>query len=188
MVSIMLSCANPLRLLAVLVLVSGCRGEDVDFGFRIDNINLYPGPRALNVGFAQQLEFSWESRNALQHGVPLVISVSMEIRDSESLTLLATEQQLYEIRYLPLSQRYELLDASSKAVRNFPRLRHVVNALSSLNLRFDTGPLAPGDYEFRARVRLEQSRLPAPMQLPILISGKWRHDSDWSSWPFRISV
>lgn len=188
MASITRSCPNLLRLCAIVLLTAACGNEAVDFGFSIEQVSLRAEPRQLNVGFTQDLRFSQESRDALQHGVALVVSINMELRDLETMTLMAHEQRFYEISYLPLSQRYELSARDGSFSITYPRMRHAVNALSSLNLRFETGLLSPGDYEFRARVKLEQSSLPAPMQLPVLISGKWRHDTDWSSWPFKISA
>jgi hypothetical protein len=112
----------------------------------------------------------------------------MELRDSMTLTLLADHSRLYEIRFHPLIQSYELSGPGIESGRNFPRLRHVMNELSSLSFEFKTGPLAPGRYEFRTRTRLDNARLPAPMHLPALFSTDWQHDSEWSTWPFEINA
>ena len=58
----------------------------------------------------------------------------------------------------------------------------------SLRLDIDAMTLAAGDYQFRARMRLDRTSLPAPMQLPSLVYRGWRHDSEWTQWPFRISA
>lgn len=181
-------CTNLPSLLAAVLLTVACRGDPVEFGFHIDQVIVRPAPQAVQVRLDQDLRLSWESRNAMLHGVPLVLSLALEVRGPSSREQRASREQRFEIRYLPLSQRYELTEAGTGQVRTFPRLRHVINALARLNTRLDTGPLAPGDYELRARMKLEQGSLPMPMQLPVLISGKWRHDSDWSSWPFKINA
>jgi len=149
---------------------------------------LHPEAHRLNVHIEQSLQFGDAAVDALRHGVPLTISIRMELRDQGTLTLLADGETRYEIRYLPLSEHYELVQAPGGQTRTFPRLRHVVSALSSLDIDFATGPLTPGSYQFRARTRLDRARLPAPMQLPVRFSGHWRHDSDWSSWSFRINA
>ncbi len=182
------SYASLASLWALLVLLAGCSGEPGDHGFQIRDVRLSPQARQLNVRFAQNLRLSPIALNALQRGVPLTVSVSMELRQQDTLILLANEQALYEIRYLPLSQHFELSNTATGEARSYPRLRHVFSALASLDLNLETGPLAPGGYEFRARTRLERSMLPAPMQLPVLVSAQWRHDSDWSTWQFRISA
>ena len=42
--------------------------------------------------------------------------------------------------------------------------------------------------KLRTRLRLDESRLPAPMRLPTWFSAQWQHDSEWSTWPFEISA
>ena len=155
-------CVNLLSLCAVLALAGACAKQPSNHGFTIRNVSVRQEPRQLNVTFAQDLRLSGVAINALQHGVPLTFSVNMELRDMETMTLLADEAKLYKISYLPLSQHYELRSADGNFSRTYPRLRHATNALSRLNLHFESGALAPGGYEFRVRTRLEQSSLPAP--------------------------
>jgi hypothetical protein len=60
--------------------------------------------------------------------------------------------------------------------------------IDELNVQLSTGPLPMGSYELRTRIRLDESRLPTPMQLPAWFSRQWQHDSEWSVWPFEISA
>ncbi len=176
-------------LLSLLVIcVAGCSRGDTEHGFTIFNVGLQQEYRRLHVSVSQDLRFSREAVDALQHGVPLTLSMDMELRESSTLTLLADDSKLFEIRYLPLSQHYQLIALDSGESRTFPRLRHAVSQLASLKLAFETGPLAPGEYEFRTRMRLVHSSLPAPMHLPALMSAQWQHDSEWSTWPFEINA
>jgi len=180
-------------LLSLAVLLGGCAQTDGDYGFRILAMELSTGYQKISARYQQDLSLSQEAVEALENGVPLTIEVEMELRDSETLMLLVDSAHLFEIRFLPLSQRYQLSRAgegeSGEAdIQWFPRLRHVMNALSNLEMDFDTGPLAPGKYEFRARTSLDNARLPAPMHLPALFSTRWQHDSEWSTWPFEISA
>jgi hypothetical protein len=170
------------------VALTGCGRTQLDYGFRIDTVTLQPGYQKILASFSQQLKLSRDAMEALENGVPLTVRMEMELRDSTTLTLLADDIRRFEIRYLPLSQRYELTAPGDGGTRSFPRLRHVLSALSSVNLTLGTGALAPGNYEFRTRIRLENGRLPAPMRLPALLSDQWQHDSEWSTWPFDISV
>lgn len=142
----------------------------------------------LDLRMDQALQLSRPAWRAVRNGVPLVLELSLELRDGETMTLLAQENHAFVIRYLPLSERFELTDPVTGKRRNYPRLRHVLRDLSDLDVAMETPPLAPGRYELRARLRLDRARLPAPMQLPALVIRAWRHDSDWTRWPFTTSA
>jgi hypothetical protein len=185
MVSIMPLFAS---LLSLLALLSACGQAAGDHDFHIENVDIRPGYQKISTRYSQQLSLSRKAVLALQKGVPLTIQLDMELRDSMTLTLLADDSRYYEIRYMPLSQRYQLTGPGQSAVRTFPRLRHVMNEFDKLSLEFKTGPLAPGKYEFRARTRLNKTRLPAPMQLPAFFSAGWQQDTEWSTWPFEINA
>ena len=176
-------------LISVLALLSACTQPGDDYGFRINSVDISPGYQKISTRYHQELSLSREATEALENGITLTLMLEMELRDSSTLTLLADESLLYEISYLPLNQSYKLnRPGSGDPAAWFPRLRHVMNELSGLRLDFGTGPLAPGIYEFRARIKLDNARLPAPMQLPALFSADWQHDSEWSTWPFEINA
>jgi hypothetical protein len=175
-------------LLSLALLLGGCGERSQEYGFSIEAVEAQVGYQKIHARLEQQLVLSHEASNALEHGVPLELSVDLELRDAQSLTLLADDQHRFVIRYLPLSRHYQLADLSQGATETFPRLRHALAALASLELPLQTGPLAPGQYEIRIRTRLEHGSMPAPMRLPALLSAKWRHDSEWSTWPIVISA
>lgn len=144
--------------------------------------------RDLDIRLRQNLRLSRVAHRAVRNGVPLVLTLQLEVRDSQTLTLVAAEERRFEVSYLPMSERFQLTDTTTGRVDIFPRLRHVLAELGSVRLTIDAAPLAPGDYELRSRIRLDRGSLPAPMQLPSYVSRAWRHDSDWTQWPFRISA
>jgi len=158
----------------------------VRYGFEMVAVDVVPRTESLQAQTTQRMRLSGLARNALQNGVPLVIDVVTEVRNTDGGRLLAESAERREIRYLPLSERYQILGADDGTNRAYPRLRHVLAELSRMKLEMETGPLAPGRYELRVRVRLDRASLPAPMQLPALLLGNWRHDTGWSSWPFEI--
>ncbi|MDX1697988.1 MAG: DUF4390 domain-containing protein [Thiohalobacterales bacterium] len=151
-------------------------------------LDIRPGHQSIQARLGQELILSREAIEAIQHGVPLTLTLELELRDARDLTLLADDQRHFVIHYLPLSEHFQLSGLPDEAVESFPRLRHVLAALSGLDLDFQTGPLAPGSYELRARMRLDSRRLPAPMRLPALLSAGWRHQSEWTTWPFVINA
>jgi hypothetical protein len=175
-------------LISLAMLLAACQQSGGDYGFRVRNIHLQPGYQKLLALYDQDLSLSSEAVDALEHGVPLTILLELELRDSSNLNLLADENRQFEIRFLPLNEIYQISIPGQNSVQSFPRLRHVLNELANIKVDFQTGPLAPGSYQFRSRIRLDNAQLPAPMRLPALFSADWKHDSEWSAWPFEIGA
>lgn len=178
------------KLLSVTVLLlAGCGSRDeVDHGFTIRDVKVTQAYQSLVVHLRQELVLSPQAREALEHGVTLVITLEMELRSGTDLINVQRDAWRYRFRYLPLSERYQLADEASGELRVFSRLRHLLAAVADLSVRLTTGPLPPGEYELRTRLALDERRLPAPMQLPAWFSRQWQHDSDWSVWTFKISA
>jgi hypothetical protein len=118
----------------------------------------------------------------------LTINLEMELRNDNKMIVVRRDARRFQLRYLPLSERYQLTEEETDELQTFSRLRHLLAAIDDLNIQLSTGPLPPGTYELRTRIRLDKSRLPAPMQLPAWFSSQWQHDSEWSVWPFKVSV
>jgi hypothetical protein len=173
----------------MLLCLAGCdRPATAAYGFSINDVRVLAAYQSLNVNVRQALELSEQAREALEHGVMLSISLELELRNNANLIVAQQTIRRYQLRYLPLNERYQLTDEHAGELRLFSRLRHLYAALGDLDIRLVTGPLPSGGYELRTRVRLDESRLPAPMRLPTWFSAQWQHDSEWSTWPFRISA
>jgi hypothetical protein len=179
-------CLAPAPLLWMLAL-SGCTQASNDFGFAIDDVEASWRGGHLVVSTRQLLRLSGEAREALVNGVPLTIDLMMVIKDPVSNENLKTHTASFEVRYLPLSDHYQLSGNGLSAtvgddIRTYPRLRHVLAELNDIDINIDTGSLAPGEYPLLTRTRLNLRKVPAPMRLPVLFSGDWNHDSNWSTW------
>lgn len=183
----MRSCARTLSIL--LLLLTGCsqRGE-FDHGFAIQKVSINQAYQSLNLRLKQDLKLSQPAREALEHGITLIIVLELELHNDNNVMVVREEARHYQLRYLPLSERYQLSEEETDELRAFSRLRHLLASIDDLNVQMTTGPLLPGDYELRTRIYLDQSRLPTPMQLPAWFSPQWQHDSEWSVWPFEISA
>jgi hypothetical protein len=173
-------------LLAATVLTA-CSDPSANERFELTRIDADWSNGRVDVICEQKLAFSSEAREALIHGVPLTIDLELTLRDTASQIRVADQTNSYEIRYLPLSDHYQLTHAASNSVKTFPRLRHVLADLSKLQISIETGVLPSGQYELLARARLDQESMPPPMRLPVLLSARWQHDSSWSSWPLEIN-
>ena len=172
-----------------LCFAAGCsRNDAVDYGFVIHKVSVSRVYQALDVYLQQDLQLSQHAREALEHGVILYIKLEMELHNDNSMVVIPRDARYFQMRFLPLSERYQLTDEKTGEFEVFSRLRHLLAAIDRLDIRLRTGPLPPGDYKMRVRISLDKSRLPTPMQLPARFSSGWRHDSEWSEWPFEIDV
>lgn len=173
-------------LLALLAVLGGCSGPAASGQFEIERAEARWANGRLEINCEQRLQLSAEARNALQHGVPLTIEVGLILRDSTTRTRVSEAAWRYEIRYLPLSERYRVSGIGNHDVATFPRLRHVLAELSRLNLALETGVLPAGEYEVLIRSRLDNRLMPPPMRLPVLFDSEWKHVSAWTSWPLTV--
>lgn len=176
-----------IALLAMLVLCTACFGPERAGRFELSQVDAEWKNGRLDVRCAQQLKLSEEAQNALNHGVPLTVELEMILRDSSSQTRVGNTSESYEIRYLPLSEHYQVSNSEGTVIETYPRLRHVLAELAELELALETGALPAGDYELLVRSSLDHNRMPPPMRLPALFSSSWRHDSTWTAWPMVIN-
>lgn len=173
-------------LLVVLLALAGCQSAADDNRFVIKRVDTQWTNGQAYVSSEQELALSNEAHEALIHGVPLTLELELLLRNTSSQVRVGSDTKQYEIRYLPMSEHYQLVQVGSVGIKTFPRLRHVLAELSRIRLSFETGLLPAGDYELMARISLDQSTMPPPMRLPVLLSSNWHHDSSWSSWPLEI--
>ncbi|HEY5775420.1 MAG TPA: DUF4390 domain-containing protein [Xanthomonadales bacterium] len=180
-------CASLLSI-AVLVLAGCGQREALDYAFTIKNVTIRPAYQSLDIHLQQDLELSSQAREALEHGVTLTIRLEMELRNDSNMIVARRDARRFQLRYLPLSERYQLSEEKTGELKAFSRLRHMLAAMNDFNVQLSTGPLPSGSYELRTRISLDESHLPTPMQLPAWFSPQWRHDSEWSVWPFKVSA
>ena len=180
-------CASLLSI-AVVVLAGCGQREALDYTFAINQVSVRQAFQSLDIRLQQQLELSSDARAALEHGVTLTIRLDMELRSDSNMIVTHRDARRFQLRYLPLSERYQLTEEETGELKTFSRLRHMLATMSDLSIQLTTGPLPSGSYEIRTRISLDENRLPTPMQLPVRFSSQWRHDSEWSVWPFTVSA
>jgi hypothetical protein len=170
-------------LLLVSMLVAGCAGQADDPLFELEQAETSWKNGQLNVTIHQKITLSGEAKKALVHGVPLTLQMELEIRQTGKRAPVEKDIFSFEIRYLPLINNYQLTREGASEIRTFPRLRHLLAELSTVQQSFNRDHLPRGNYELLARTRLDQKKMPPPMRLPMLFSAQWRHDSHWKEWP-----
>ena len=173
-------------LLTAVLFLAACGSGNENERFEILDLKAEWVSGRMDVRLEQRLEFGPEAREALLHGVPLTLGVELVLRDARSHTRLKKQTSQFEIRYLPLSEHYQLTRNETGMAKTFPRLRHALAEMGELRLSVDTGVLPSGEYELLARSFLDKRRLPPPMRLPVLFSSRWSHESAWTTWPLDI--
>lgn len=166
--------------------MAACSGQHQGGTFEISEIDARWANGTVDVRVDQRLELSREAQRALQHGVTLTLELELVLRDARTQTRLQRHNSLYEIRYLPLSERFQLNGPEKEDARTYPRLRHALSDLARLDITFETGVLPSGEYELLARSFLDKRKMPPPMRLPVMFSQEWDHESDWTSWPLEV--
>ncbi len=103
-------------------------------------------------------------REGLQRGVVLSWRLDLYRLDG------GRESHWRELRYSPLSRQYQMHEPGSGYSRGYPSRAAALAAL-------ERWPLPPGPAALSARVRLDTTRLPAPLVLPALFDTDWHLDS-----------
>jgi hypothetical protein len=164
-----------------LTVCTACGTQPENSRFEVEAVAASWSSGRLDVRIDQRTTLSEEARNALQHSVPLTVTVELILRDARSGSRLEEFKRRFEIRYLPLSQRFQLTEGHDGPPRTFPRLRHALADLGRIDLSFETGVLPQGEYELLVRSYLDRGRMPPPMRLPALLSSQWDHASAWTA-------
>ncbi len=160
-------------------------------GFSIQSLETLMQDRVylLNANF--HYYFSNEAIEALEHGVPLLILVNIEIRSPRwwwKDTTVAELEQGYLLLYHALSESYVVHNLNSGTQNNFIRLNQALTFLSSIKKLpiLDANLLDPEkEYYLRVRTHLDIESLPAPMRPLAYISSDWQLSSDWYEWPLQ---
>jgi hypothetical protein len=127
---------------------------------------------------------------ALDNGVPLTISVEIEIqrnRDYWWNEAIAHVRQKYRLEHHTLSNQYILTDLATRTRRNFTSLDEAIDGLGELK-SIPLGELRElrndGPFLLRLRSRLDISELPTPLRPIAYLSPQWRLSSGWFEWTF----
>jgi hypothetical protein len=112
-------------------------------------------------------------QDALDHGIPITLRIDVRA-GSWPRTLAATTQRV-ELRYFPLSRRYQLRETDPDDVRSFAMPAYLIAALGSLRLglprEFANLPAAT---PLQVSARIDPAALPGALRLPALFEPAWR--------------
>ena len=132
---------------------------------------------------ALDCQLSGPMQDALDHGIPLTLSVRVEAARWRLMSDARSEQHI-ELRYFPLSRRYQLrnLDATAD-VRSFATPGYLLAGLNSLRLPLPAAfaSLARGT-TVRVDAGLEAAALPGALRLPALFEPAWQLSAAEYAW------
>lgn len=135
-------------------------------------IDFQPGPRVIE---------------ALAHGVTVQIRVMTRVGPLWRRLAISDDPRShrFEIRYLPLSQHYQLTDLRSGEQDSYPRLSMVRDALAEprwVATRLEKSQPDGLGWRLQARVEIDRTRLPSPMRLPVWFDRNWGLGEPWRTW------
>jgi len=140
------------------------------------------------LGSAAVLELGLDCRltgpmqDALDHGIPLTLRIDLRAGRWPSATSVSRR---IELRYFPLSRRYQLRELGIDDVRSFTNAASLVAALGSLRIDLpDTFAHLPPATPLRVSAGLDPGALPGALRLPALFEPAWKlaaADVAWSS-------
>lgn len=126
---------------------------------------------------ALDCKLSGPMQDALDHGIPLPLVV--DVRGAGG----ASAQSRIELRYFPLSRRYQLAVNGRDDERGFATRGYLLAALGSLRLGMpDAFAHLPAGAPLRVSAALDPSALPGALRLPALFEPAWRLSSTETTW------
>lgn len=164
---------------------------DKSGGFSIQSLETLMRDRVYLLNATFNYNFSNEAIEALEHGVPLLILVDIEILTPRwwwSDKTIADLEQGYLLLYHALSESYVVHNLNSGTQNNFVTLQQALEFLRQIKELpiLDANLLNPKkNYYLRVRSHLDIESLPAPMRPLAYISSDWQLSSDWYKWPLQ---
>jgi hypothetical protein len=134
--------------------------------------------RLVHVAEGPRLEVALDCRlngpisDALEHGIP--ITLDLRLRTLGKSVDLHDRRQI-ELRYFPLTRRYQLRDSGTGDIRSFSASGYLIDALSGLHLPLPIvfAGLSPGT-RLQLDVGLDHAALPGALRLPAVLEPAWR--------------
>lgn len=156
------------------------------FEVRSASAELDSGVYYLNARLEYRL--SADAREALQSGLPLMIRIEIEILHRRPFwvdTETARLEQLYQVDYHAITERYIVRNLNSGEVETYATLFSALGVLGRIDKLplIDASLLDPDNqYDVRLRTVLDTERLPGPLRLLAFWRRDWSLASEWYRW------
>lgn len=172
-----------------MLLLAGCRPAPDEGSHRLELIDpglAWSGDRLVLVT-GIDLALNPALIEALEHGVTLPLAITMQAYDDSDWWpgYNMRRRHRMEIRYLPMIRHYQLDNLLTDTQTSYPRLSMLLEELAEPTawpMPLLREEIASGRWRIRAQLKLDLTRLPAPMRLPVWFDPRWRLDSGWQAW------
>ena len=123
-------------------------------------------------------------QDALDHGIPLTFRIRVDAGRWRLLPSDARAAQRIELRYFPLSRRYQMRDLDAAVeVRSFPTQGYLLASLLAMRLPLpDAFAALENGAAVRVAVELETASLPGALRLPAVFEPAWQLSSAEYTW------
>lgn len=150
----------------------------------IRSVHLAGAADAPALELALDCRLSGPMQDALDHGIPLTIAIRVDAGRWRWLPAEAHSEQRVELRYFPLSRRYQLRDLDAPSdLRTFATPGYLLAGLNSLRLPLPAAFAAlPRDASLRIGAGLVAEALPGALRLPALFEPAWRLSASEYTW------
>lgn len=110
--------------------------------------------------------------DALEHGIPITFEVRLHASGEQGI---AKDHRRVEMRYFPLTRRYQLRDTGTGELRSFAAFGYLTDALAALYMPLPAAfaNLPPGT-RLSIEVGLDHAALPGALRLPAMLEPAWR--------------
>jgi hypothetical protein len=165
---------------AVLLVLAACSTGSADAPLRIITAAVDQGVLTARLHWQP----SEAVLDALDHGIVLDFVFDLRAFGPAHFGLrdtLAHAERHIELRYFPLSRRYQLRDLDRGETRSYGARALLTAALEDLRLEL-TGDWSRAAGGYTLRVDLDRERLPGALRLPALLRAEWRLSSGDYSW------
>ncbi len=179
------SLASAFVVLAAVVLAGcGALAAQQPGALEIRSARVAGTPDAPMLEVAIDCRLSGPMQDALDHGIPLTFRVSVDAAHSRLAGSDAHSEQRIELRYFPLSRRYQLRDLDAPAdVRTFATPGYLLAGLNSLRLPLPaTFGAIPRGATVRIGAALETAALPGALRLPAVFEPAWQLSAAEYAW------
>jgi hypothetical protein len=181
-------------------------------GIAVNKVEARLGKDGYHLSAVYGIELNFEEQQALSRGIPLYFVAGFSLKRSRWDWLDATQQavsrgiqrifvstpttthwswldkeiysgeQTSKLSYNVLTGRYRISRGS--LFQNFASLEEALNMLSRQSSATIPAALVEkgGKYIAAARLRMDITQLPKPLQVSVLTSGGWTLDSAWYRW------
>lgn len=132
-------------------------------------------------------KLSGPMQDALDHGIPLTFRIRVDASRWRLLPSDARVTQRIELRYFPLSRRYQVRDLDAPVeVRSFATPGNLFAALTAMRLPLPGAFSAlPAGAPVRIGIELETATLPGALRLPAVFEPAWQLSSAEYTWQAR---